>query len=258
MTKDLALTGLRIVVTRPRDQAVKLAQRIELAGGIPLLFPLLDIAPVHDTRALHEQIARLPRFDIAIFISPNAVHYGMAAIRAVGEIPAALKIATVGKGSAKALHESGITNVIAPAERFDSEGLLALPELQDVSGLHVMIFRGDGGRELLGNTLRERGATVEYATCYKRSKPQQDIGALVSAEPDAIAVSSSEALGYLWQMLDGGSQATLLGTPLFVPHERIADLARQQGWHQILLTGSGDDGLLSALVAWNKGIEDKS
>lgn len=253
MTKDLALSGLKIVVTRPRDQAVQLAQRIEHAGGVPLLFPLLDIAPVQDTRVLHEQIARLPRFDLAIFISPNAVRYGMAAICAAGELPPKLKIATVGQGSAKALRESGITNVIAPAERFDSEGLLALPELQNVSGWYVMIFRGDGGRELLGNTLRERGATVEYAACYQRSKPQQDIGALVSAAPDAITVSSSEALGYLWQMLDGGAQAALRDTPLFVPHQRIAELARQQGWHQVQLTGSGDDGLLSALAAWNKG-----
>ena len=281
MTKDLALTGLKIVVTRPRDQAVQLAQRIEHAGGIPLLFPLLDIAPVQDTRVLHEQITRLPRFDLAIFISPNAVRYGMAAIRAVGPPPDArssggfgagsgepaglplagsnvslaptLKIATVGQGSARALRESGITNVIVPAERFDSEGLLAMPELQDVTGWHVMIFRGDGGRELLGNTLRARGAAVEYAACYQRSKPEQDIGALVSAAPDVITVSSSEALGYLWQMLDGGAQAVLRDTPLFVPHERIAELARQQGWHQVMLTGSGDDGLLAALAAWNKG-----
>jgi len=257
MTKDFALTGLKIVVTRPRDQALQLAQRIENAGGVPLLFPLLDITAVQDTRELHEQISRLAQFDLAIFISPNAVHYGISAIRAAGEFPPKLKIATVGQGSAKALHESGITNVIVPAERFDSEGLLALPQLQDVSGWSVMIFRGDGGRELLGNTLRERGATVEYATCYLRSKPQQDIGALVSAAPDAITVSSSEALGYLWKMLDGRAQAALLDTPLFVPHQRIAELARQQGWHQVLLTGSGDDGLLSALVAWNKGTDGK-
>jgi len=258
MTKDLALTGLKIVITRPRDQAVQLKQRIEQAGGIPLLFPLLDIDPVQDTRQLHEQIRRLPQFDLAIFISPNAVRYGMAEIQAVGPLPQSLKIATVGQGSARALYESGIANVIVPADRFDSEGLLALPELQDVSGWRVMIFRGDGGRELLGNTLRARGATVEYAACYQRSKPKQDIGDLVSAVPEAIIVTSSEALGYLWQMLDEAAQATLCGTPLFVPHQRIAELARQQGWHQIVLTDSGDEGLLSALSAWNQGKEGRS
>jgi len=253
MTKDLALTGLKIVVTRPRDQAVPLAQLIEQAGGILLLFPLLDIAPVRDARVLHEQIARLSGFDLAIFISPNAVRYGIAAIRTVGPIPPSLKIATVGQGSARKLREAGIINVIAPAKRFDSEGLLALPELQAVSGWHVMIFRGDGGRELLGNTLRERGATVEYATCYQRSKPQQDIAVLLRSAPDAITVSSSEALGHLWQMLDGRTQAALIDTPLFVPHERIAELARLQGWRQIQLTGSGDVGLMSALKSWKMG-----
>src|SRR3989338_8880463 len=172
MTINLPLAGLKIAVTRPRDQAARLARRIEQAGGIPLLFPLLDIAPVQDQQALHKQISRLAQkeplaasfeerqFDLAIFISPNAVQYGMAAIRAAGELPQNLKIATVGQGSAKALRELGIANVIAPAERFDSEGLLALPELQDVAGWRVLIFRGDGGRELLGDTLKARGAAV--------------------------------------------------------------------------------------------------
>ena len=308
MTNDLPLTGLKIVVTRPRDQAVQLARRIEQAGGIPLLFPLLDITAVQDTKTLHEQIARLGQFNLAIFISPNAVHYGIAAIRAAGASLSAdgttdmttshltnpakdagqvigyshstrlpnnasqvagyspspacrrgeLKIATVGQGSAKALRELDIANVIAPTERFDSEGLLALPELQNVAGWRVMIFRGDGGRELLGDTLKARGATVEYAICYQRSKPQQDAGALLAAVPDAITVTSSEALGYLWQMLNacpepsrsGSARAALRDTPLFVPHARIAELAREQGWLQVQLTASGDDGLLSALITW--------
>lgn len=246
----LPLAGLKIVVTRPRDQAVQLAQRIAQAGGEPLLFPLLDIAPVQDTRVLNEQMARLHQFDLAIFISPNAVQYGISAIRAAGTIPSSLKIATVGQGSAKALRAMGIADVIAPAERFDSEGLLALPELQQVSGWQVMIFRGDGGRELLGDTLRERGATVEYAACYQRSKPQQNASALLQSNAQAISVTSSEALGYLWQMLDSHAQNVLRDTPLFVPHPRIAGLAQQQGWRQVHLCGSGDDGLVASLTSW--------
>jgi uroporphyrinogen-III synthase len=249
------LAGLKIAVTRPRDQSVQLALRIEQAGGIPVLFPLLDIAALQDKQMLNEQISRLDQFNLAIFISPNAVQYGIAAIRAVGAVlPTPLKpdlqIATVGKGSAQALRDLGITQVIAPTERFDSEGLLALPELQNIAGWRVMIFRGDGGRELLGDTLKARGATVEYATCYRRSKPQQDIGALLDASPDAITATSSEALGYLWQMLGQNGQDTLRNTPLFVPHARIAELAHQQGWQQVHLTGAGDDGLLAALIAW--------
>ena len=265
----LPLVGLKIVVTRPRDQAVQLAQRIEQAGGIPFLFPLLDIAAVQDTQTLYEQIARLAQFNLAIFISPNAVNYGIAAIRAAGvTLPASLslsvgrasarhvglqpdlQIATVGQGSAKALRELGIANVIAPTERFDSEGLLALPELQNIDGWRIMIFRGDGGREMLGDTLKARGATVEYAACYQRSKPQQDAQAWLDAKPDAITVTSSEALGYLWEMLDDDARAALRETPIFLPHARIAELAKQQGWQHVQITASGDDGLLSALTAW--------
>jgi uroporphyrinogen-III synthase len=244
------LRGLTVVVTRPRDQAAILVQSIEQSGGIPLLFPLLEITAVQETGLLNEQISRLGNFNLAIFISPNAVHYGMDAIRAVGPIPPSLKIAAVGQGSANALRKSGITRVIAPTERFDSEGLLELPELQNVSEWRVMIFRGDSGREMLGDTLKARGATVEYAACYQRSKPQLDTGMLLAAVPDAIIVTSSEALGYLWQSLNQNDREALRNTPLFVPHVRIAGLAREQGWAQVQVTASGDDGMISALITW--------
>ncbi len=250
---NLPLAGLKIAVTRPRDQAAPLARRIEQAGGIPLLFPLLDIAPAQDQRALHEQISRLAQFDLAVFISPNAVQYGMAAIRNAvngAVLPHTLKIASVGQGSAKALRELGAADIIVPAGNFDSEGLLALPELQSVAGWRVIIFRGDGGRELLGDTLRARGATVDYAACYRRSKPQQDISVLLDSAPDAITVTSSEALGHLWQMPGDAQRDSLCGLPLFVTHSRIATLAKQQGWQQVHQTASGDDGLLAGLIAW--------
>jgi len=249
---ELPLAGLKIVVTRPRDQAMPLARRIEQAGGIPLLFPLLGIDAAPDQQALHGQISRLAQFDLAIFISPNAVQYGMAAIRAADDLPPALRIATVGQGSAKALRELGAADIIAPTENFDSEGLLALPELQNIAGWRVLIFRGEGGRELLGNTLKARGAIVEYAACYQRNKPQLDVASLLNDAPDAITVTSSEALDHLWQMLEGNAWTVLRDTPLFVPHKRIAELAHQQGWRQVLLTGAGDDGLLSGLVTWAK------
>ncbi|MGB9093263.1 MAG: uroporphyrinogen-III synthase, partial [Gallionella sp.] len=120
---DHPLHGLTIAVTRPREQALQMMQRIEQAGGVPLLFPLLEITAAADIAALNAQVARLGQFNLAIFISPNAVRYGVAAIRAAlspspspasgrgvrgsaGEgrsaLPPTLKIATVGQGSAKA------------------------------------------------------------------------------------------------------------------------------------------------------------
>ena len=112
-----------------------------------------------------------------------------------------------------------------------------------------MILRGESGRELLGDTLKARGATVEYVACYRRSKPQLNPESLLAAEPDAISVTSSEALEHLWQAFDSESRKTLRELPLFVPHARIAELALQQGWRHVHLTESGDDGLLAALRA---------
>jgi uroporphyrinogen-III synthase len=248
------LAGLNIVVTRPREQAVALARQIEQMGGNVLLFPLLEIEAVADARTLRERLSRLHQTNLVIFISPNAVHYGMAAIEAAGGLPATLKVATVGQGSAKALRDHGIKQVIVPGERSDSEGLLALPELQDVAGKRVMILRGDSGRELLGDTLKARGATVDYVGCYLRRKHPVDGAALAAARPDAITVTSSEALAHLWASLQGTARTMLAAMPLFVPHARIAELARQQGWANIIVTESGDDGLIASLVAWaNKG-----
>lgn len=253
---SLPLAGLNIAVTRPREQAAQLAQRIEQAGGRVVHFPLLEINPAADPQRLQEIVARLREFDLAIFISPNAVRYGMEAIRAANATLSSasgggeLRIATVGQGSAKALRDLGVQDIIAPQDRFDSEALLALPELQTVAGDRVVIFRGNGGRELLGDTLKARGATVEYAECYQRAKPQQDGATLLAAAPHAVTVTSSEALAYLWDMFDEQGRTRLAALPLFVPHARIAEAAQRLGWQNVVTTAGGDDGLLSGLVAW--------
>ncbi len=241
----LPLAGLKVLVTRPRDQAGLLALAIQQAGGKAILFPLLDIAPVSDVTHLHQKLAQ--RFDLAIFISPNAVQYGMAAIAAAHAVLPPL-VATIGQGSARALRAAGVTSIIAPTERYDSEGLLALPELADMSGKRVLILRGDGGRELLGDTLKARGASVEYATCYQRSKSTQSLTELAQLRPDVITVTSSEALAHLVGMV--GSAVEWLSLPLFVPHARIAANATQQGWQDIVHTDAGDDGLIASLIAW--------
>ena len=242
---ELPLSGLKILVTRPFDQAAHLVRAIEQAGGVPLLLPLLQILPAENAKALHEQLARLADFDLAIFISPNAVQYGMAAIRnTLGSMPARTRVATIGMGSAKALRELGVADVLVPTGRYDSEGLLEA--LQQVEGLRVMILRGDGGRELLGDTLKARGAHVEYATCYRRSKPGLDAALLQNIHPDALTVTSSEALSHLWQI----ARMQFRDIPLFVPHARIDELARSQGWSRVYLTGPGDQGLLAGLLEW--------
>lgn len=243
------LAGLRIVVTRPREQAEELAKRIKLLGGKPLLFPLLEIAAPGDARALHELAQSPGSCDMLVFISPNAVRYGMDAL---GTLPGKVRAIAVGQGSARALRDAGVVDVLAPQGRFDSEALLALPELQDVAGRRIAILRGENGRELLGDTLKQRGATVEYIPCYRRSKAVLDVAGLVKAAADVISVTSSEALEHLAQSLGDPARSGMAAIPLFVPHPRIAEAAHRLGWGKVIITGSGDDGLLTSLKAWKQ------
>jgi uroporphyrinogen-III synthase len=151
----------------------------------------------------------------------------------------------------------GVTGCVAPTERFDSEALLALPELATaaVKGKRVAIFRGDGGRELLAETLRRRGATVDCITCYRRSGPAAGVAPLLatwrSGRLDALAVSSSEGLRHLLDLLDAEGRGFLQKTPLFVPHARIAESARALGLSNIILSGAADAGIMAALLAYN-------
>jgi len=250
----LPLAGRHIVVTRPADQAGPLAVAIENAGGIAVRFPVLVISDVEDPGPLHDIAARLDSYDLAVFVSPNAVHKALSILTAQRPWPARLRAATVGKSSERELARFGIADVIAPGERFDSEALLELPELQALEGRRVIIFRGDGGRELLGDTLKERGASVEYITCYRRGVPQADTAPLLklwdARQLDAFVVTSSEGLRNLLTLLGDAGARWLKQTPLFVPHARIAEEARKLGLQCVVLTAPGDAGVLDGLTEY--------
>lgn len=246
-----ALAGRRVVVTRPAGQAAHIAALIRAAGGEPVLFPAVEILDAPDPQPLQALIERLDSFDLALFVSANAVDRALPLVRARRSWPAALRVATVGRGSERALQRHGFPAVIAPRARFDSEALLDLPELNEVAGKRVVIFRGDGGRELLGDTLRARGATVEYAECYRRGRPTSDVAPLLALwerrELDAFTVTSSEGLANLVDLLGEAGGEWFRQTPLFAPHERIAAAARAAGVRTVVLTGPGDEGLVAGL-----------
>lgn len=248
------LAGCGVLVTRPAHQAQHLAQLIEQAGGRPILFPVLEILDASDAGPLNAIIDRLDEFDLAIFISPNAVTKAMNLIRARRELPPALKIAAIGRGGSKELKQFGVRDVLAPAERFDSEALLALPELKQIAGKKVVIFRGDGGREVLGDELVKRGAQLEYAECYRRGKPDASAAALLHHwarnELDAVTITSGEGLHNLFDLVGKLGQQWLKKTPLFVPHPRLAEIAQGLGMQQVHVTAPGDQGLLEGLVQW--------
>jgi uroporphyrinogen-III synthase len=252
------LAGLSILVTRPAQSNAKLAELIQAAGGEAILFPTLEIVGIADSAPLYAIIDRLEQFDLAVFISPNAVEKGMTLIRSKRELPPAIKIAAIGRGSANALMRQGVSGVLVASAGNDSEALLALQELQQVAGWRVVIFRGEGGRETLADELKRRDAEVTYAECYRRRKPesQQESGSAPlqalgeSGKIAAITATSTESARNLRDMLGENGWAWLKRTPLFVLHPRIAAAARELGWEQVIVTGPGDDGLVEGLIEW--------
>jgi uroporphyrinogen-III synthase len=235
-----SLKGLSILVTRPRAQAARLAKLIEAAGGRAQLFPAIEIEDVPVPPAL----SRLREFDLAIFVSPTAVAKAMPHVKAW---PPQVRVAAVGAGTRRELEKFGVTQVIAPASGADSEALLATRELGDVAGKRIAILRGDGGRALLGDTFVERGARVEYLTCYRRRVPKPPSPPWRAGDLAAVTVSSSQGLDNLFAVLD---PAMLRATPLFVPHPRIAERARGLAVREVVLAGHADEEMLDRLVAY--------
>jgi uroporphyrinogen-III synthase len=239
---------MSVLVTRPQAQADGLCTLIEKAHGRPLRFPAMEILPLHGDRA-RPVLADAAGADLLVFVSANAVTYAFPLLP--DELPLDLQIAAIGDATALCLEESGLPATLKPEGRFDSEGLLALPQLQDMTGSKVIILRGRGGREKLRLELEARGAQVRYAEVYERRRPRRSAANLVKGWEqlvDVVTITSSELLDNLLQMLGEQGAEYLRQTPLVVLSERTAEHAFALGCQSIWITEqAGDRGILRAL-----------
>lgn len=252
------LAACTIVVTRPAHQADNLCRLITDHGGKVIRFPVLEIteppSPLNPSSIRNS----LTGAQLVIFISPNAVDYGMKVVESAGGIPESVKVAAIGQGTAKKLASWKQSVDVFPADKFDSEALLAMDELQQVGGQQVVIFRGVGGREHLADTLRQRGANVEYIECYQRVRPDSDGGelsaALAAESVDAVVVTSNEGLQNLYDMLGPRDQQCLLEVQLFVVSERSRELAQSLGFSRpaMIVDKASDQGIVDSLLKWKQ------
>jgi uroporphyrinogen-III synthase len=232
------LQGIKVLVTRPRQRAGGLCELIEAAGGIPLQFAAIEITEPGNSASREYARQHINEFDIAIFISPTAVE---KTLEFIGELPAGIRVSAIGSRTATTLQSRGLNIDIVPGGH-DSEALLAHPRLQadQISGKKIVIFRGEGGRELLRNTLQARGAEVCCADMYQRTPPVS--ARLLDhylAETDIIAVSSNEGLQNLYELVT--NKESITRHVLVVPGERAFTLATALEFGKIIVAENATD-----------------
>lgn len=242
------LSGVGVLVTRPKDQAENLSLLIEQAGGTAIRLPLLEIVEFDEDCQGVCRLKQLEDWDWLIFVSSNAVR---CAFKWLNLAKSGVKIAAIGKATADALASLGIQVDLAPIRQFNSEALLAMPALQQVEGQRFLIVRGEGGLDTLYQTLTSRGAKVAYAELYKRVMPKMDFEGLIarwkSFSLRIAIITSGEALDNLAGLL--AESALLNTTPLVVIGERLTAKARDLGCVQVKMAEACDIAIFDSVMS---------
>jgi uroporphyrinogen-III synthase len=249
------LTGFGIAVTRAQHQAEWLSRKIEEAGGHAIRLPMLEIREPQNSSRLDVLLDRLQEFDIAIFVSANAVQYGVARIRARGAAFTHLKLAAIGRKTGTALRACGHSVDICPPQEYTSEALLELDAMRLVQGHRIVIFRGEEGRELLAQTLQARGAVVEYAEVYRRVMSPINSTALRRnldrGLVDLITMTSAEGLRNLVDLGGTELKSRLCQIPLLVGSQRLLQVAHNLGFTNVLAARDpSDEAMFGAILQW--------
>ena len=254
------MTGWRLLLTRPAAECEALAATLAEVGVFSRSLPLLATEPLAQTPAQHALMAALPDYCAVIVVSKPAARLGLELLRQHWpQLPAGPRWFSVGAATAQVLDDYLQAHGLRthyPDTGDDSEALLALPALDQalqVPAPRVLLMRGEGGRELIADTLRQRGAALDYLELYRRVCPQYPAGTLaqlVAAERlNAVLVSSAQGLENLRrQAADHWAQLARL--TLLVPSPRVADLARAAGARQVIdCRGASAAAVLAALRA---------
>ena len=210
------LAGKRIVITRARSQASRLARRIEELGGEVIEFPTIDIEPPESYAPLDDAIAKIDSYDWLIFTSINGVEQFLSRLRTFDKSLTELrdvKISAIGPATAKRLEAAGCRDCVVP-QRYQAEGILETLNPGMMRGKRVLIARAAKARDILPQTLRQWGATVDVIAAYRTVIPMTDSSALTNLLQmhgvDMITFTSSSTVANFVELFPRQSLASLL------------------------------------------------
>ena len=244
------MTDWRVLLTRPAEESATLAATLSEAGIYSSSLPLLDIEPLPITPERQAVLRDLGRYCAVIVVSKPAARL---ALQQLDQAWPHLRWFSVGAATAQVLADRGL-DVHYPQTGDDSEALLQLPALREAIArpdARVLILRGEGGRELLAERLREQGASVDYLELYRRFLPAYDSGVLTQRiqleRLNGLVVSSGQGFLHL-QALAGPDWPKVAQLPLFVPSPRVTEMARAAGAEKVVdCRGASAAALLVAL-----------
>ncbi len=253
---DRDLAGVGVLVTRPAEQAQPLAAAIRRLGGVPTVFPGLEIESL--TSVAGTSLPSRPAdIDLLVFVSPTAVRCGVPLlIDQYGSVDQ-FRVAAVGPSTAAALKNYGWREIIAPSGAGGAAALTDSPQLNQVAGWSVLVVRGQGGSDTLESILKSRGARVSFLECYRRRRPHTEFSSVEalfrSGNIGAWMATSGEILDNLF-LLAGEHGGLLRDRPLFVNHPHVAIRGFSHAVKVIFVTSGGDQGLAEGLVTWFCGL----
>ncbi|HQV79394.1 MAG TPA: uroporphyrinogen-III synthase [Agitococcus sp.] len=231
------LHGLRIVNTRPEARAHGLSDALQHQGATVLALPLLEVEAMPLSPTAKQYLLDLDRYDMVFVVSPTAAELGLKALADYWpQWPVDVAWLAVGESTAQVLH-SYLINPIVPQQE-SSEGLLQLPQLQQLEqGQRLLVLRGEGGRNLVRDTMQAQGVQVDYINLYRRQLPaiaHNTWQALQADSIDIVIITSGETLTQ-WLNI-AAQQAQKI--PILVISSRLADLATQKGIKTVLISAS--------------------
>ncbi len=245
------LNGINVLITRPLDQAERLCQLIVAHGGNPILFPTINIVSQAPTPEQLAPIQSEPPADIIIFVSANAVNPSLDWSTLIQNA----KVIAIGPGTERALVAQNIAVDQVPDE-YGSEGLLTLESLKNVEDKKIAIFKGEGGRRLLAETLIERKAHVIEVDTYRRERPKvhhEKIDSMIQAGAEALICTSPMSLENLVSCFETRARAWLFKQNLFVISSKMEHIAQKLGFQSIVTAKNAtDDAVLEALLKMHK------
>jgi uroporphyrinogen-III synthase len=251
------LQGQVVLNTRPLHQQAELTLLLEQHGARVLSFPVIEIALAENSDLRQRLAAEIPRTDILLFVSRNAVE-GAFRMLDPSQLKAGGCYGVIGTATRRALAErvANLDRCLVAGEPYNSEALLDADALQRVAGKRIMIFRGQQGRNLLGEELAARGAEVSYCEVYRRKLPTVDPARfnrlVVDSFPTLAILTSNEGMHNLFELVDAAAAGRLRQIPWLLISERMRESALKLGHNAtiVIARNASDEGIQQSVCDW--------